>query len=363
MVATSEVQSASERGAETSSRNEDLRPPTFRRRPLLQIAVFVVVAVLATRPFVDQPASMHYLNQWLVYAIAGTGFYLMFVVVGRFAFCQTFMMSTGGYVAAYLSRESGFLYSLLIAVVVVVVVSGIFALIVARTESFLFAVATLALGQIGATVYIHWNDFTGPNGVSSNVPYPEVFGFSLTTEGDLFWMFLVGVIVCVLVVLLIERSAVGRESVATRERAEVARSVGIPTLHIQTVLFVIGSAMGGLAGAMTAFWQGSMSTETFTLDLALGLFLIPILGGVASVWGTVLGAFIYVELTNVLSGLEKFASLTYGIALLLVIVLLPQGILGVGSRITAKLGLDRSGSRSARSARTLFGKGGSRAED
>ncbi len=332
----------------------ETRPPVFRRHPFLQVAVFLILAVLVTRVFVGEPSEMHYVNQWMVYAIAGIGFYLMFVVVGRFAFCQTFMMSTGGYMAAYFSRDHGFLVSLLVAVAVVVVVSGIFALVTARTESFLFAIATLALGQIGAIVYVHWNAFTGPHGLSSNIPYPKIFGTSLSSQTDLFWMFLPALLLCLLVTLLIERSAMGREAVATREMNVVARSTGVATLRVQYVLFVLGSAMGGLAGAMAAFWQGSMSTETFTIDLAIGLFLIPILGGIGSVWGTVLGSFIYVELANALSGVEKYSSLIYGLALLVMLVALPQGLLGLGHQAARKLLPARLGRRPVRTARSLL---------
>lgn len=335
------------------------RPPVFRRHPFGQLALFAVVAIVATRPFVDDPVDAHYLNQWLMYAIAGVGFYLMFVVAGRFAFCQTFMMSTGGYVAAHYSDDHGFLFSMAAALVAVTVIAAIFAVVVARTESFLFAVATLALGQIGATVYVNWTDFTGPDGLHGNVPLPKVFGKVLNTEADMFWMFLVGLLLCLAIALMIERSAVGREAVATRELAQVARSTGIATRKLQVVLFVLGSAMGGLAGAMTAYWQGSMSTGTFSLDLALGLFLIPILGGVTSVWGTALGALIYVELTNVLSDLAKYASLVYGIALLVVIVALPQGLMGAGHQLVRRLFPGRARSQPIRSVRSMFRGGGS----
>lgn len=336
----------------------DLRPPRFRQHPLLQLAVFIVLAVVATRPFVGNASAMHYLNQWLMYAVAGAGFYLMFVVAGRFAFCQTFMMLTGGYTAAYLSQTHGFLYATVAATAIVGLIALAFAVVVARTESFLFAVATLALGQIGTTVYTNWTSFSGPEGISSNVPYPDVFGRVLDTEGAIYWMFLAAVVVCVLVVLLIERSAVGREATATREMPEVARSLGIGTRKVQLALFVVGSAMGGLAGALTAYWQGSMSSGTFSLDLALGLFLIPILGGVTTVWGTVVGSLIYVELANVLSQFQQYASLAYGVALLIVIIVLPQGLVGGGKQLLSWAQPDRYRPGRVLSARQLLRRGG-----
>jgi branched-chain amino acid transport system permease protein len=338
-----------------------VRPPVFRRHPFVQLVLFIAVAIVGSKLFAHNPASTHYINQWLMYAIAGVGFYLMFVVAGRFAFCQTFMMSTGGYIAAHFSQHHGFFVSIGLATLLVAVIGAAFAIICARTASFLFAVATLALVQIGATVYVQWTDFTGPNGLVGNVPIPVIFGQRLAVESQLFWMFLAGLIICLLIALLIERSAVGREAAATRTMPDVARSLGIPTRSLQIALFVVGSGMGGLAGGMTAYWQGSISTDTFSLDLALGLFLIPIMGGVASVWGTVLGSLIYVELANVLSGLDKYASLAYGVILVVVIVVLPQGLLGGAHQIARLIWPQRSRSAPPRTARSLLPGGPGRA--
>ena len=332
------------------------RPPVYRRHPLIQVALFAAVCVLVSRQFASDAANTHVINTWLIYAIAGAGFYLMFVVAGRFAFCQTFMMTTGGYTAAYLGRTHSFWPSLLGGVGVVLVVAAVFALITARTESFLFAVATLALGQIGAAVYIHWDGFTGPQGLSSNVPAPSPYGSEYISESDLYWMIFPMLLLCLLITLFVERSPVGREAAAARDMPEVARSCGIPTRKLQFGLFVLGSAMGGLAGALSAFWQGSIAPETFGLTLALGLFLIPILGGIGSVWGTVLGALLYVELPNWLSGLAKYSSLTYGVVLVLVIILLPQGLLGAVGQLVRRLLPASVGQEPMppRSARTLL---------
>jgi branched-chain amino acid transport system permease protein len=340
-----------------------LRPPVYRRHPLLQVVLFAAVCALGSRQFAGDDANMHVINTWLIYTIAGAGFYLMFVLAGRFAFCQTFMMTTGGYTTAYLSRSHSFWPSLLGGVGAVVVISAVFALVCARTESFLFAVATLALGQIGAAVYVHWNDFTGPNGLSSNVPVPSPFGSGLLQEPDIFWLLFPMLLLCLLITLFVERSPVAREAAAARDMPEVARSVGIATRKIQVSLFVLGSAMGGLAGGLAAYWQGSIAPETFGLTLALGLFLIPILGGVGSVWGTVLGALLYVELPNWLAGLAKYSSLTYGLVLVLVIIALPQGLIGGLQQLLHRVVPSLAGGPS-RSARVLLRrpKGGADAD-
>ena len=100
-------------------------------------------------------------------------------------------------------------------------------------------------------------------------------------------------------------------------------------------MFVIGSALGGLSGALAAYWQGSVSNESFGLALAIGIFLMPIIGGVDSMWGPVAGALLYVGLPRLLSDLDRYATLIYGVALVAAIILLPNGIIGGARRLRA----------------------------
>lgn len=336
-----------------------VRPPVYRRHQVIQVAAFALVVAVIGGQLVTGVSTMNALNTWLIFIIAALGFYIMFVLGGRFAFCQTFMMMTGGYTAAHFSSTYSFWVSMLLAIAVVAVVATAFAIVTARTESFLFAIATLALSQIGIAVYLHWGAFTGVSGISSGVPMPEVFGQSLGTEKQFFWLFLAATVVCLLTTMFIERSPAGREAIAARDVPEVARSCGLPTLRIQAFLFVVGSMMGAVAGGLTAYRLGSMTTTTFGIELALGLFLIPILGGVASSWGTVLGALLYVQLPVVLSGLEQLAPLVYGIALVLVLALLPQGLLGLGGSLLRTIVPERFRPGPVRSARQIF-RGGLR---
>ena len=329
-IQTEQPTSAAERhpGVTTSTAERRIRPPSRLRHQYRTILLFVVATVVITRNFVTTEFGLSLANQWIIYSMAAVGFSLVFCVAGRFAFCQTFMMATGAYTTAYVAREHAFWAGIGAGVLAVVVVATLFGLLVRKTEAFYFSIATLALSQLGTALFSRWTDFTGPSGLASNVPIPEIFGHRLLRQADMFWMLLAGLVICLVVAVFVERSPMTREAVATRDLPELAMTAGIPTQRVQLAMFVIGSALGGLAGALTAYWQGSVSTESFGLALAIGIFLMPIIGGVDSVWGPVAGALLYIGLPRALSGLEKYSALIYGIALVVAIIALPDGIIG-----------------------------------
>lgn len=308
------------------------RPPAQTRHQYRAIVAFLIGTIVVTKLFVTTEFGLSLANQWIIYSMAAVGFYLVFCVAGLFAFCQTFMMATGAYTAAYIARDHFFWVGIGGGVAVVVVVAVLFGALVRKAEAFYFSIATLALSQLGGALFTRWTSFTGPSGLASNVPLPVIFGHSLRRQSELFWMLLVGLVICLLVAVFVERSPMVRESVATRDLPELAQSAGIRTERLQLAMFVIGSALGGLAGALTAYWQGSVSTESFGLALAIGIFLMPIVGGVDSVWGPIAGALLYVGLPRALSGLEKYAALIYGVVLVAAIIALPDGIIGTTRR-------------------------------
>jgi branched-chain amino acid transport system permease protein len=97
--------------------------------------------------------------------------------------------------------------------------------------------------------------------------------------------------------------------------------------------FVVGSAYAGAAGAFFASWQGFLGPESFGVDLSLGIFVMLILGGTGSVWGGVIGAAFYVWLPEWLRAFDQYKELTYGVVLLVAIILLPEGIIGIATRV------------------------------
>lgn len=312
------------------------RPVSYGRHQYPQIAVFLLLTVVITRTQVGSLSGMRDVNLWLVYSLTAVGFYWVFGLAGRFAFCHTFMMALGAFTSAFIARQgvSPWL-GILAALVVTAVTATLIGAACHRASDFYFAIATLAVAQVGAIVFVRFEGFTGPSGVVSGVPaLPTPWG-DLIADTDVFWLLVAALGLVLLLAVWIDRSPLRRRLVAARDNPMVARSAGIPVGRLQLIFFALGSAVAGGSGAIIGSWTGVVSNDTFGIDLAIGIFLMVVLGGLGSHWGAVVGAAFYVGLPHLLSGLAEYEAIIYSAVLLLTIILVPDGIIGAAQRAMA----------------------------
>lgn len=305
----------------------------YERGHYITLGVVLLLVALVSQ-LVSKGSSVNLLNLWVVYSIAALGFYWIFALGGRFAFSQTFMMALGGYGTAYLDdRGLPFVLCVLGGVGLTVFMAVVIGSVLWRTEHFYFALGTLAVAEIGTVVFGRTSTFTGVNGNITGVSYPMVFGQELRTDGEVFWLLGTVLAAVLLLSIWIRRSPLSRQLNAVREIPTVSRSVGVSVDSLRMKMFVLGSAVGGLAGALITHWQGFIGVDSFGLDLGIGLFLIVLLGGLASHWGVLIGAAFYVAVPELLSGLEQYMSVIYGALLLVVILVFPGGLIGVLDKV------------------------------
>ena len=321
-------------------RPNPVAPPPYRRHQYLAVGVFAAGCALVVPAVFGDIASQHRVNLWLAYAIAAVGFYWVFGLAGRFAFCQTFMMALGGFTSAWVTRSLGdewYLLGLVAAMAATAALAVLVGLATARSKDFYFAVGTLAVTEIGMVVLKQTTSFSGPNGTVVGVSIPRIGATEILSETETFWWFLAVATMVMLVAAFVERSPLARDATAGRLNGVVAAAAGVPTTRVALVLFALGSAMGGLSGALIAHWTGSVSTESFGISLAIGIFTMVILGGIGSAWGPVVGAAIYVAVPVALRSLERWQLVVYGLTLLVAIIALPQGIVGAWRSLVARV--------------------------
>lgn len=334
-----------------------LKPRSYRLSRYAVLAVFLVVTWNFLPTLLTTRSSQYLAGVWIVYAIVGIGFYWMFSLGGRFAFSQTAMMALGAYVSAKVDfslEQPNFLLTAGLGMLACVALALFVGLVLRRTHQFYFAIGTLALTQICFEVFRRSESFTGPNGSVIGVAPIEILGTRYLTDEDLFTVFLAFLGIVLLLGLLLEQSPLYRRAVAARDNLPVAQSSGIRTTSIHVTLFCAGSALGGLAGAMLGHSSGVVSPDSFGFNLSIGIFLMLFLGGSGSIWGPVVGSAVYVALPQYLSGIEQYSQVVYGLLLLVVVIALPNGIVGVldGARIwmVSKVMAVRGGGRGGKTA-------------
>ncbi|MGJ4968408.1 MULTISPECIES: high-affinity branched-chain amino acid ABC transporter permease LivM [unclassified Bradyrhizobium] len=217
---------------------------------------------------------------------------------------------------------------------------------VLRLRGDYLAIVTLAFGEIIRLVLINWQDVTGgPNGVSG-IPRPTLFGIPLAPgEGGLasmlgipfspthrivflFYLILALALLTNWVTIRLRRLPIGRAWEALREDEVACRALGINITTTKLTAFATGAMFGGFAGAFFATRQGFISPESFTFQESALVLAIVVLGGMGSQLGVALAALAMIGGFELFRSLESYRMLVFGLAMVLVMIWRPRGIVG-----------------------------------
>ncbi|OAF06135.1 branched-chain amino acid ABC transporter permease [Bradyrhizobium centrolobii] len=217
---------------------------------------------------------------------------------------------------------------------------------VLRLRGDYLAIVTLAFGEIIRLVIINWQELTGgPNGVPG-IPRPTLFGIPLDNSDDglaarlgieyspthrivfLFYLILALALLTNWVTIRLRRLPIGRAWEALREDEVACRALGINTTTTKLTAFATGAMFGGLAGAFFATRQGFISPESFTFQESALVLAIVVLGGMGSQLGVALAALTMIGGFELFRGLETYRMLVFGMAMVLIMIWRPRGLIG-----------------------------------
>ena len=337
----------------------------MRGTPYLWLALFLL-AIGMIRQFASFGlGDADLINRWLFYSVLVVGFYFVFGVSGQFAFSQAAFAAVGGYTSAWVTRTEPFgtdtfWMGLILGVLVACVLAAAFAILMRRASEFYLAIATLGLSEILIEILRKWVDFSGSAGDTTGgiKPIDYWFGHAINQQNGyaVFWVWLIALAIVMLIAIWLARSPVQRETIAGRDQAQVAATLGVPTLKRRVTMFVLGSGIAAAAGVVFVHTKGFANPDDFGINLGLAIFVILILGGIDSRWGPVLGAAFYVFVPQWLqggifgiSGLDftvkvfgqehrfgDFRDIFFGSLLVITMIAFPEGIVGIGRRIRSK---------------------------
>ena len=191
------------------------------------------------------------------------------------------------------------------------------------------AIITLGFGEIVRIVAINLNVTGGPNGIPGIPNPPSVFGlhFDLMHPQTFFWLVFAMIL---LVIWMVRRFTVrrpGRAWEAIRQDEDVAALMGVNTLVYKLWSFVIGAAVGGAAGVLYASKVMVISPDMFKFDVSILILACVVFGGIGNIWGVVLGASILAYLPERIRFISNARQLVFGIVLILMMNLRPDGLL------------------------------------
>ena len=190
------------------------------------------------------------------------------------------------------------------------------------------AIVTMAFGEIIRILLNNLDGLTnGPQGIMQ-IDVPTIFGFHLDSPLRIYYFIVLLCVVAVYFIQNLERSKIGRAWAAIREDEDAARAMGLNTRNLKLLAFAMGATTAGMAGVIFAGLQQFVSPESFTFWESIFILCMVVLGGMGSIPGIILGAFLLVTIPEVFRDFADYRMLGFGIALVLMMVFRPQGLLG-----------------------------------
>ena len=284
------------------------------------VAVFLVLIVVI--PFFQNDYYRDVLTLTGMYAVLALGLNLGYVA----------FYAIGAYTYAILSTRFGlpFWPGLAVGAAMSAVISVIIGVITLRLRGDYFAIVTLGLGEITRIVLNNWDSLTnGPNGIA-RIGRPVLFGHTFSNPLDYYYLILVIAVLTVLAMRRLMASRIGRAWVAIKEDEIAAEAMGINTFKLKLLAFVLASAWAGLVGVFFAGKMAFVSPESFTFFESVLVLCMVVLGGMGSIPGIILGAFLLITLPEVFRDFQDYRMLGFGVALVVLMVFRPQGLLGSG---------------------------------
>ena len=296
----------------------------------LRIALgLVVIAGLIVVPMNFNRYGLFILSQWAVMTIAAMGLNLTLGYAGQVSLAQGAFVGIGAYAAAIMTTQGMPLIAALgVAIVLCFAVGWMLGYPALRVQHHYLAFVTLAFSTLAFLVFRNESWLT--NGIYgiSNIPRPNVFGFATNKPLPFYYVCLGSLGIVSLAMWWLIRSPWGRAFMALRENPIRALSLGIDTRRYTLMAFAIGSALGGVAGTLYAPLTQYIDPVPFNLSLSLDLLMMVIVGGAGFFFGPFLGAMIAVLLPEWLRFTEGYYLMLYAIAVILLLIYSPTGILG-----------------------------------
>jgi branched-chain amino acid transport system permease protein len=325
-------------------------------RPLTQVAVrraatAALFALMAIAPFISSSTSI--LFDALTAMCIAYGWNVIGGYTGYAAFGNVAYLGLGAFVAAgFMSRQPGHLawpwfVGIPLAVIIVSIVAGAIGVVVLRLRGHYFSIATLGIG-VAMPQVIHAEAAFGANGIFPNFfggglplnfPLPQDVRFGavlLDSDRGLYYLGLLTALAGWALTLWLGRGKFGYGLIAIRENEEAAEVMGVNTTLSKVYAYMLSAALAALGGAVLGYKLTNMTTEAealFSTTNNLQMIIICLIGGVGTLWGPWMGAFILFgiqEALRLLSSSQEFLAwqgVIFSLLVVLVVLFLPRGVM------------------------------------
>jgi branched-chain amino acid transport system permease protein len=289
---------------------------------LVLVVMLAALPLVMVNPYLYDVAIRIALNAMVVIALN-----LLMGYTGQISLGHAGFLGIGAYASGILTTQFG--WPPLLALAVGAMAAGALALAIARPilklKGHYLAMATLGLGIIISIVITNETRYTGgPDGIS--VPALGIAGFELA--GEKAWYALVSVLLVLTAWLALNLvdSPSGRALQAIHGSEVAAQVVGVQTTRVKVRIFVVSAVVASIVGSLSAHYVAFVTPGIAGFFHSIELVTMVVVGGMASVFGSIVGAAILTMLPQLLSTFEGWETVVFGAILMLTMIFLPKGI-------------------------------------
>ena len=267
-----------------------------------------------------------------VYSIVSIGLNLLFGFTGLISIGHAAFLGTGAYTTAILLTRMPaipFPVILILSGLLAAVLGMIVGLPALRLSGHYLAMATMGFGFVMEEIFLHWESLTrGALGIT--VPKVSIGPLRLATGVSKYYLILLMVLLMILVARNILNSKTGRAFIAIRDNEIAAQAMGVHLAWYKTISFVISAFYAGIAGSLYAVLLSYINAESFHLMVSVFYLEMVVVGGIASIMGSILGAIFLTALPEILGAkYQLYQIIVQGMVLVLTIIFMPRGVSGM----------------------------------
>ena len=302
-----------------------------RRFGRKEISFLIWIAVLAVLPLVVQSEYNRHLSiNALIFVLSAQGLNICLGYCGNMSLGQAGFYAIGGYVFALMMTGGGSSWwiAMLVAILVTTFIGFLLGAVGLRTRGSSFIIISILFSRIVHMVLLNWIEVTNGQAGITGVPAPSLFGHVLEDKVGLYYFILAFVIVVQFVTKRLVDSKIGRAFIAVKQDESLATSLGISPYLFSLAAFTLSVVTTSLAGGLHATYAGMVSPEMCSFNnIMLYIIMMTVVGGRGTLWGPVVGAFIFTFLPEYLRVADTLRMPIFGLLLIFLVLFIPDGLI------------------------------------
>src|SRR5689334_21760196 len=311
-----------------SALTDDTLPVTPRAVRDEMIVFAIMALLLAAVPFTG--IYPFFVMQALCFALVACAFNLLIGYGGLLSFGHAMFLGTAGYCSAHALKVWGLepVLGILVGTGVACALAVVTGYIKIRRQGIYFSMLTLALSQLLYFVYLQSPFTHGEDGIQG-IPQGMMLGFiDLSKPTILYYVVLIGFLAGFLLIFRTINSPFGEVLKSIRENEQRAISLGYKTDQYKLLAFILSGTIAGFAGSLKVFVAQNASLTDVHWSMSGEIVLMTLVGGLGTVFGPVVGAFVIIAMQQYLAGFGQWVTVIQGVIFVSCVLLFRRGLVG-----------------------------------